>query len=198
LVLSAVGGIALVVSAISHGDVWRILGCSVFATTLVSVYAASTLSHALTISPRKEQFEMLDQAAIYLLIAGTYTPFALAYLRSGWWWLLLGAMWVLALFGCVVKLMYQHRLRSAAVWTYVVLGWLPIVAVGAYVKLMPIGGLWWTLIGGLCYTIGTLFLMNDRKHPAFHAVWHLLVIAGSTCHFIAILLFVASLPDRGM
>lgn len=191
LVLSIAGGIALFACALSHGDAWRVAGCSIFATTLIAVYAASTLSHCSLRPELRRWFQMLDQGFIYLLIAGTYTPFALAYLRSGWWWLLFGTMWAYALGGCLFKVLFSHRVRAVAVWTYVLLGWMPLIAASSFIEVIPAVALWWMLIGGLSYTLGTAFLVYDNKRFHCHAIWHLFVIAGSACHFFTILFFVA-------
>lgn len=191
LALSVVGGIALVVSALSSGDPWRVAGCSVFAMTLIAVYAFSTLSHSSLKLERIRFFERLDQGSIYLLIVGTYTPFALVYLRTGGWWLLFGMMWVLALGGCFCKVFVPHRINGVAVWTYLLLGWMPIIAARPLLERVPAAALWWVLIGGLCYTFGTAFLIFDNKRFRFHAIWHMFVIAGSACHFFTILYFVA-------
>lgn len=189
--LSLIGGVALFACALWQGDPWRVAGCGVFATTLVAVYAASTLSHGVLRPELRRLFQILDQGFIYLLIAGTYTPFSLAYLRSGWWWLLFASIWFLALCGCFFKLFLSHRIQVVAVWTYVLLGWMPIIAVGSLIEIIPTTALWWMLIGGLCYTIGAVFLVWDIKRYYFHAIWHSLVIAGSGCHFFAIFFFVA-------
>ncbi|MCA9187013.1 MAG: hemolysin III family protein [Pirellulaceae bacterium] len=190
-VLSIVGGITLVVRAGTTRDAWCIAGCLIFVATLVAVYAASTLSHCLVDTRRRRMFELIDQAVIYLLIAGTYTPFGLTYLRFGWWWLLLAAMWSLAALGFIAKLAFYDRIGGAAVWTYVLLGWLPVMAVRPIFELVPEAGLYWMFAGGLCYTIGTVFLVCDIQRFHFHAIWHLFVMAGSACHFVAILFFVA-------
>jgi hemolysin III len=121
-------------------------------------------------------------------------PFALTYLRTGWWCVFFGLMWTVALWGFVSKILFSHRVESVAVWIYVLLGWMPILTVPALVKAIPATPLWWMLIGGLFYTCGTLFLVRDNKYPFFHAIWHLFVIAGSVCHFLAILFFVGNLP----
>jgi hemolysin III len=118
-------------------------------------------------------------------------PFALTYLRSSWWFLFFGLMWTVALCGFVSKILFSHRVEAVAIWMYVLLGWMPVVTVPWLVELIPAAALWWMLIGGLCYTGGTLFLVHDKRHPFFHAVWHLFVFAGSTCHFMTILFFVA-------
>jgi len=191
LVLSIVGGIALFVCALSHGDVWRVVGCSVFATTLIAVYVFSTLSHSAFEPDLKRFFQILDQGLIYLLIAGTYTPFALAYLRTGWWWLLFAVIWAFALCGCISKIFFPRRIQAVSVWTYVLLGWMPIVSASALFALVPAVALWWMIIGGLCYTIGTAFLIYNNARIHCHAIWHLFVIAGSTCHFFSIYFFVA-------
>jgi hemolysin III len=137
-------------------------------------------------------FRALDQGFIYFLIAATYTPFSLAYLRTTEWWLLLGAVWGVALYGFVSKVFFAHRVEAVSIWPYVLLGWLPIISVPALIHLVDDAAFWWMLVGGLCYTVGTVFLVCDQKVRHFHAIWHLLVIAGSACHFLAILLFVAS------
>jgi hemolysin III len=174
-----------------HGDAWRIVGCMIYVASLVGVYAASTLSHSCKTPERKSFFRALDQGFIYLLIVATYTPLSLAYLRSGPWWILLAAMWVVALVGFFSKLFFFHRVDAVSIWLYLALGWLPILSAAALVGVAPAPALWWMLIGGICYTLGTVFLMLDHHVTHFHAVWHLCVIAGSMCHFLAILLFVA-------
>lgn len=191
LVLSMFGALVMAWSVWVHGDVWRMLGCGVYLASLVAVYAMSTLSHSVT-SPRwRSSFRSLDQGFIYLLIAATYTPFALTYLRTGLWWVLLGAIWAVALWGFLSKVVFGHRVESVSIWSYVLLGWMPIVAAPAILEIVPIAAFWWSLLGGVCYSIGTVFLVCDRKVPHFHAVWHLFVMAGSACHFLVILVFVA-------
>lgn len=191
LVLSVTGAVVMAASVFGQGDAWRSIGCGIYLASLVAVYAMSTLSHGCT-SPRlKSLFRALDQGFIYLLIAATYTPFSLAYLRTGPWWLLFGMVWAVALYGCISKVFFAHRVESVSVWPFIVLGWMPAISVPSLVTILPIGAFWWMLVGGLCYTLGTVFLVCDRKVRHFHALWHLLVIAGSTCHFLGILLFVA-------
>ena len=190
LALSVVGAVALLISASSRGDVWLIAGCGVFATTLVALYAASTLSHSVSRPPLRHWFRRLDHGAIYLLIVGTYTPFALAYLRSGWWLSFFGLMWTIALCGLLSKVLFSHRVEAVAIWSYLLLGWMPVVTVRSLVESIPAVVLWWMLIGGLCYTVGTVFLIYDDRRPFFHAIWHAFVIAGSMSHFFAIFLLV--------
>jgi hemolysin III len=151
----------------------------------------STLSHA-AMTPRwKSRFRALDQGFIYLLIVATYTPFSLAYLRgNAWGWVLLAAMWTVALFGFVSKVFFAHRVEAVSIASYVLLGWMPMLAAPTLLHLVPMGAFWWMLLGGVCYTVGTIFLMNDDRVRHLHAVWHLCVIAGSACHFAGILIFV--------
>lgn len=190
LVLSIVGAIVLIAHSHSQGDAYLVVGCTVFSMTLIAVYAASTLSHA-PFGPRlRHWFRRLDQGSIYLLIVGTGMPFALVYLRTGWWFLFFGVMWTVALWGFVSKTLFSHRVDSVTVWIYVLLGWMPIVTVPSLLEVVPAAALWWMLVGGLCYTCGTLFLVYDNRYPLFHGVWHMFVIAGSTCHYLTILVFV--------
>jgi hemolysin III len=194
LALSIAAAIFLIARAYARGDAYRVAGCAIYATTLLAVYAASTLSHLPWRWQRQKWFRSLDQGSIYLLIVGTCMPFALTYLRGGWWFLFFGLMWTLALWGFASKILFSHRVDSVAVWIYVLLGWMPIFTVPALVNAIPAAPLWWMLIGGLFYTCGTPFLVCDHKYPFFHSVWHLFVIAGSTCHYLAILFFVGNLP----
>jgi hemolysin III len=191
--LSVLGAIAMAIWVLREGDVWRVLGCMIYAPSLVTVYAMSTLSHSCSAPNLKRFFQMLDQGFIYLLIAATYTPFSLAFLRTSPWWLFLAVMWTIAMFGFLSKILLAHRVDAVSIWIYVVLGWMPVVAASSLVGLVREAGLWWMLIGGLCYTVGTVFLILDNHVRHFHALWHLFVIAGSVCHFFVILLFVAPL-----
>lgn len=190
-VLAVVGAIALTFTVWQYGDMWRIAGCMIYVASLVGVYAASTLSHSCRSLPRKTFFRALDQGFIYLLIVATYTPFSLAYLRTPLWWTLLAAMWGIAIFGFFAKLFYFHRVHAITIWGYIALGWLPVVSATALTGVAPAAALWLMLLGGICYTLGTLFLLFDHRAYYLHALWHLSVIAGSACHFLAIWLFVA-------
>jgi hemolysin III len=189
--MAVVGGLLMVASVVANGDAWRIAGCGVFVASLLAVYAASTLSHSATNLRWKAFFRRLDQGVIYLLIVGTYTPFGLTYWRTPMGWLLLGALWTVAVLGFFSKIFLGHRVHSISMWSYITLGWLPILSVPSMAQSLPlaIGG--WMLVGGLCYTVGTLFLVFDTRVRHFHAVWHLMVIAGSICHFLCIFSAVA-------
>lgn len=192
LLLAVVGALVMGASVVANGNVWRMVGCGVFVASLVAVYAASTLSHSMTNVRWKAFFRRLDQGFIYLLIVGTYTPFGLAYWRTPVGWTLLAALWAVAILGFFSKVVLAHRVHSISMWSYIVLGWLPVISVPPLFNSVPlaIGG--WMLVGGLCYTLGTLFLVFDTRVRHFHAVWHLLVIAGSLCHFLGIFSAVAS------
>ena len=191
LLLSIIGAAVMLHCVLDHGDVWRCVGCGIYLASLVGLYACSTLSHSASQPGQKRKFRMLDQAFIYLLIVGTYTPFALAYLRSGWWLAFLAVYWAIGLFGFFSKMLIAHRVESVAIWIYLLLGWMPVIAAFPLVGLVPAIPLWWMLFGGICYSVGTFFLMNDHRTPHFHAIWHIFVIAGSAFHFFAILYSVA-------
>jgi hemolysin III len=193
LVLSLVAAVILIRSSLAYGDVWRVIGCGVFAAALIAVYAASTLSHCVSHRHWKHWFRMFDQGLIYVLITATYTPFSLAYLRQPHWWVFLGIMWTGAIIGFVSKVFFVHRINAATVWSYLILGWLPIVPAIFAAGTVPFPALGWLLAGGLCYTLGTVFFIIDLQRYHFHAIWHLWVIGGSTCHFLSVLFFVTHL-----
>jgi hemolysin III len=192
LALAIGGSIALIGYAGANADGWRMAGCVVFALTLTAVYAASTLSHLAQRRPWRQLFRTWDQALIYLLITGTYTPFAFAYLREGAWWLLTAAMWAVALFGFITKVAFKHRIEEISVWLYLALGWLPVIGVTEYFDVMPTACMLWVLAGGVFYTFGAAFLIFDHVCSYFHAIWHVMVIAGSACHYLGIWYYVAS------
>jgi hemolysin III len=185
-VLAVSGGLAMVWSVLRHGDIWHITGCGIFAMSLIAVYAASTLSHSATTVEWKSFFRRLDQGCIYFLIVATYTPFGLAYLRTGGGWMLLGGLWTAAFVGFFSKVVLAHRVHDISMWTYIALGWLPLIAVPTLRHMVPIDSTMWMFVGGGCYLLGTFFLFFDARVRHFHAVWHLLVIAGSLCHFLGI------------
>jgi hemolysin III len=187
MALSLVGAIVLVVLAVQRGGPREIIGCTVYGLSLVGVYTASTLSHVVQEPRRRRWFRMLDQAMIYLLIAGTFTPVSLYYLRGGYWWILFSSMWVVAALGFFSKLVLAHRVDSVAIVLYVLMGWLPALAAKPMIAIVPSGCLWLMAGGGALYTIGTLFLAFDRKAVYMHATWHIFVIAGSAVHYYAVL-----------
>ncbi len=191
LLLSIAGAVLMAMNVVDDGDIWREIGCTVYVASLIAVYAMSTLSHAATTPEWRSYFRALDQGCIYLLIAATYTPFSLVYLRTAPWWLLLTAIWSVALWGFLSKVVFAHRVEAVSIWPCIVLGWMPTISVPALAGIVPTAAFWWMLVGGLCYTFGTIFLRYDDKVRHFHAIWHILVIAGSACHFLAIFAFVA-------
>ena len=189
LVLSLLGAVVMT-TVYGSNDPWRIAGCSVYLTSLIAVYAMSTLSHSIQEPRRRSFYRALDQGSIYLLIAATYTPFSMAYLHTAPWWILLGLVWLVALWGFASKVLCGHRLESVSMWPCLILGAMPLVAIPTLVGMLSVAALWWMMLGVACYIVGLVFWLNDRRVRHFHAVWHILVIAGSLSHFMGILLFV--------
>lgn len=180
----------LVIVAHQHGTVTGIVGASVFATTMVLLYLTSTIFHALTGQRAKRVFQILDHSAIYLLIAGTYTPFTLGVLRGSWGWTLFGLVWGFAAIGIVLKAIGGIRYTAISTLVYIAMGWLILIAADTAWTLVPKWGLFWLLAGGIAYTAGAAFFIAERIRY-FHFVWHLLVVAGTACHFIAVLRYSA-------
>ncbi len=176
----------LVVAAARRWGAPEVVGASVFASTLVALYLVSTLYHALRPSRAKQVLQKLDHAGIYLLIAGSYTPFTLGALRGAWGWTLLALVWAIAGTGIALEFALGKRVHRVAVGLYVVMGWLVVVAVKPLLAAVPWPGLAWLVAGGLLYTGGVAFYAAKRVRYA-HTVWHLFVLAGSACHFVAIL-----------
>jgi len=191
--LSLVGSVVLILAARAYGDFWQILGCAIYGACLIALYAASTLSHSFEQPKARSFFRMLDQVCIFLLIAGTYTPFALAFMRDGWLWVVLLMMWLLAAVGIMFKLLFR-RLDNVATFFYVAMGWMPVFAVRPIMDRVPGDALLLLLLGGVLYTVGTLFLHRDERVRYFHALWHLFVLAASACHYLAVILFVIPWP----
>jgi hemolysin III len=189
VVLSLVGAFVMA-DTLGGGDGWRVAGCSIFVTSMIAVYAMSTLSHVFQ-SPRlRTLFRAIDQGTIYLLIAGTYTPFSLAYLHTTPWWILLGAVWAVAIYGFVSKVLFAHRVENVSMWPCLVCGALPLLAIPTLLSMLPLACLGWMILGVVCYLLGLVFWLNDRRVRHFHAMWHMLVMAGSAAHFSGVLLFV--------
>jgi len=183
----------LVVLASLKGDPWRIVSFSIYGAALVLLYLMSTLYHGLPYPRAKRVFRRLDHAAIYLLIAGTYTPFTLVTMRGTWGWTLFGIVWGMALAGVVFKAFFISRFEVLSTFLYVAMGWCVVVAIKPLLTALPPGALPWNICRGLAYTGGVVFYLWDRK-PYFHTVWHLFVMAGSAFHFFSMLFFV--LPGR--
>lgn len=175
----------LVWQAARLGSAIDVVAASVFAATGIVLYGVSTLYHALPSGGAKRWLQRLDHAAIYVFIAGSYTPFTLGVLEGAWGWSLFGVVWGAAAFGVTVKLLNRLRHPLVSTLLYVAMGWVAIVAAGPLVQRLPVAGLAWLVAGGLSYTLGALvFLLDDRVRYA-HAVWHMFVIGGSVCHFAA-------------
>lgn len=181
----------LVVAAASHGSAMNIVGASIFAATMVLLYLTSALYHAMPRNRFKRIFQKLDHGAIYLLIAGTYTPFTLGVLRGAWGWTLFGLVWGLAVIGVVLKAFDRLSHPMISTGLYLVMGWLVLIAIGPLSSRLPIAGLLWLLAGGLAYTAGVIFFVVDSRLRYSHFVWHLFVMLGTTCHFFAVLWYAA-------
>jgi len=182
---SLAAGVVLITLASTHADAWHVVGAAVYVAALVTLFTASTLYHAIPYPTAKQRLKVFDHCSIYLLIAGTYTPFTLTALRGGWGWSLFGVIWGLAIAGIVFKLFATGRFRRLSTGIYVAMGWMVLVAAVPLVRSVPGVVLAWLLIGGLTYTAGTLFYHN-RHVPYSHAIWHLFVLVGASCHFVAV------------
>jgi hemolysin III len=176
----------LVLTAMEDGDAKFIVGASVFAASMVLLYLASTLYHSVSHEPTKRIFRLLDHSAIFLLIAGTYTPFTLGVLRGPWGWSLLATVWSLATIGLIIKVTYGTRYKWATMTLYVGMGWLALIAAKPILMHVPLPGILLVVAGGLAYTSGLGFFAAHRLRY-HHFIWHLFVILGTTCHFFAVL-----------
>lgn len=188
--VAALAGCAvLVVLASLQGDPWKIVSFSIYGATLFLLYLFSVLYHSFR-GKVKVIFRRMDHLAIYLLIAGTYTPFTLVTLNGPWGWSIFGTVWGLALIGMILEFVPQKK-RILPIIIYLVMGWICLVALKPLLKALPIEGFWWLLAGGLFYTVGIVFYVFDKKVKHFHGIWHLFVLAGSVSHYFTVLLYVA-------
>lgn len=190
IVFACAATASLIPAAFVTQDGWLIAGCLAYCGSLIGVYVSSTLSHVFEDSRRRNWYRRLDQAFIYLLIVGSYTPISIAYCREPYWWGVLGLMWALGLCGFISKLFLAHRVQQVAVWIYVLLGWLPLFLGMPWHPALPADLLVLFFGGGFLYTAGTWFLFHDRNRWYYHAIWHLMVLAGSVTHFVAIVIAV--------
>ena len=188
--LSVAGLVTLVVLASHEHDAWKIVSFSLYGAMLVVLYSISTLYH-LTRGRTKAILQKCDYAAIYLLIAGSYTPFALVTLHGPWGWSLFGIIWGLAIFGIVQELTLGRRTRAVSMVLYVLMGWLALIAARPLLAALPPAGTAWLLAGGLVYSAGIYFFINDERIRHGHGIWHLFVLAGSLCQFVSIVRYVA-------
>ena len=185
----------MVSSAVAYGDSWALAGGIVFGISLMLLYTGSTLYHAIPFPKARHVFKIMDHSAIYLLIAGSYTPFTLVTMRAtgGWW--MFGVVCGLAVVGIATEAFWAYRPRWLSAVVYLFMGWLAVFMIGPMRASLAMPGLWLLVAGGVCYTLGTVFYVYKRV-PYFHMVWHLWVLAGSVCHFLAVLLYVVPLSAR--
>jgi hemolysin III len=186
LAMAVAGFVVMVTLAVQRGTVWHIVGCSVYGVSLVAVYAASTIYHSVTSSRWKAVFRTVDHACIFLIIAGSYTPFTLTVLRGTTGWILFSLVWTCAILGTLQKVVGTTSNSRLSTMVYIVMGWLAVFAIRPILANIDWFGIGLLLAGGLCYTLGVYFYVRDNQRY-YHAVWHIFVLAGSTCHFWAVM-----------
>ncbi|RAU46155.1 MULTISPECIES: hemolysin III family protein [unclassified Pseudomonas] len=184
-VLASVGAIWLLVIASLAGDVWKIVSVAIYGVALVLLYSASTVYHSVR-GRAKVIMQKVDHLSIYLLIAGSYTPFCLVTLRGPWGWTLFGIVWGLAVIGMLQEIKPRSEARVMSIVIYAVMGWIVLVAVKPLVRALGTAGFTWLALGGVLYTVGIIFFAYDKRFRHWHGIWHLFVIAGSLLHFVAI------------
>ena len=195
-IILAIAGLGVLTAfAALYGTASHIVGCSIFGATLILLYTTSTLYHSIPIQRAKAVLRALDHSAIYLLIAGTYTPFSLVNLRGPWGWSLLGLIWTLAILGITTRVLLGRKRAWLSLAFYIAMGWTVLIAAKPMVANVAPGGLRLLLTGGLIYTAGTVFYMW-KKLPYHHAIWHVFVLLGSIFHFFAILFYVIPLAGE--
>ena len=191
LVAALVATPFLIVHAVRHGDTGFIVGASIFAASMVLMYLASTLYHALPIGRAKRVFQVIEHSTIFLLIAGTYTPFTLGVLRGAWGWTLLALVWGLAVTGVTLKAFNRMSHPILSTGLYLLMGWLILIAVNPLSARIPASGLLWLVAGGVAYTAGVVFFAADSRLRYGHFIWHLFVMAGTACHYFAVFWYAA-------
>ncbi len=193
IVLAVAALVVLTVFASIYGNAWHIVSVSIYGATLILLYTASTLYHSIQKPRIKIVLQILDHSAIYLLIAGTYTPFTLVNLRGPWGWSLFGVIWGFAIVGMVFQLSPMRRWQAVSLGLYIGMGWAVVVAIKPLIASVAVGGIVFLVLGGLAYTAGILFY-SWKKLKYHHAIWHLFVLAGSILHFFAVLFYVLPIP----
>lgn len=188
-VLAAIGALWLLALASSTGDLWKIVAVAIYGVTLILLYSISTLYHSMR-GPAKRVMQKLDHLSIYLLIAGSYTPFCLVTLRGPWGWSLFGIVWSLAVIGMLQEIKPRSEARVLSLIIYAVMGWIVLVAVKPLIAALGMTGFTWLAAGGVLYTVGIIFFAYDSRFRHWHGIWHLFVMAGSLLHFVAILFYV--------
>jgi len=189
-ILSIVGLITLLFMAVNKGDIWYIVSFTIYGGTLVFLYLCSTIYHGLSDRRKKYIFQILDHVAIYLLIAGSYTPLTLLILRGPWGWSLLAIIWGMAFTGILLKIFFFQKTQIISMILYIIMGWLIMVAIKPLLETISSGMLYLIVAGGLCYSLGIIFFINP-KIPYNHTIWHLFVLAGSFFHFLGYYFFLA-------
>jgi hemolysin III len=189
LLLSMVAIVLLVTRASNYGNTWHIMSVAIFGASLISLYAASTTYHSATRAQLRARLRIIDHATIYLLIAGTYTPFTLITLNGAVGWTIFAVSWGMAISGVTLKLFFTGRFNLVSTLMYVFMGWIIIFAVKPLIANLPTAGLYWLVAGGLSYTIGAI-IYSIKKVPLNHAIFHLFVLGGSICHFVAVYFYV--------
>ena len=191
LVAALVGTPFLIVRAVRYGDAGLIVGTCIFSMTIILLYLASTLYHALPMGKAKRVFRVIEHSAIFLLIAGTYTPFTLGVFRGAWGWTLFGVIWGLALVGVALKTFDATFRPILSTGLYLLMGWVVVIAIDPLLERVPTAGLLLLIAGGLSYTIGVVFFATDSRLQYGHLIWHLFVIVGTVCHYFAVLWYAA-------
>lgn len=194
LVFSLAAAPMLVAAAYARGDALAVISCSVFAVSLVLLYGASTAYHMATRPMHKSIMQVLDHSCIYLLIAGSYTPFALITLRGPWGWSMFGVVWGMAIVGILFKLFFTGRFHTLSNIFYLGMGWFAVVGWKPMQASLDEGGMTWLMVGGAAYTLGIVFFILDEKIKFFHAIWHMFVLAGSAAHVVAVYQYVLAPP----
>lgn len=188
-VLSVAGLVFLVLAAVKRGDAWHVVSVTIYSASLVILYGGSTLYHSISSPFWRHVAKIIDHSAIYLLIAGTYTPFTLVTLRGPWGWTLFGIVWGLAIIGMAVESWWVYRPEKVATAIFIAMGWVVLIAIKPLMENLSAGGIRWLVAGGLLYSAGTIFyIIKDVRF--MHAVWHLFVLGGSVCHFFAVMYYV--------
>ena len=190
LLLAFAGTTLLIIKAAYHGTAWHIVTFSIFGAGLINLYTASTLFHSAINLKRKSKLNRFDHSSIYILIAATYTPFALVGINGVFGWVIFGLVWLMTIFGVIFKIwFYSTKYRCISVWLYVIMGWVGIIAIVPIIKNVPVTSLWFLLSGCLAYSFSVIFYLIE-KIPYGHGIFHLFIIAGSICHFFSLLFII--------
>lgn len=191
LIGALIGTPFLITQALCHGETIFVVGVSIFCATMIMLYLGSTVYHALPASKAKRVFLLVEHSAIFMLIAGTYTPFTFGVLKGAWGWTLFGIIWGLAVVGIALKVFQKKQHPFLSTSLYLLMGWVILIAIEPLLANVPTAGLLWLLAGGLSYTVGVAFFATDSKLKYGHFIWHIFVLAGTTCHFFAVLWYAA-------